>query len=177
MRKNLSKKKDAKVTSYNQLDFAWSQPSRKSNELDNAMGATDSYTTGHLSSRNPEKRDRLFVPLASEPFYWFLGGRKRWELRRLGRQYTPRHVKVGRPVELRRGYSSKQALWGRITNVVQADDLCEFFQKVPYQQVIPVAQSLDEAIGIANSILDLKENTRVLGFEIGIISEKTAPLT
>src|SRR5438445_4843431 len=126
MRRSSSKKKAAKATSCSQLGFAWPQFSQRSNESDNETDVTDASTIGRQSS---EKRDRLFVPLASEPFDWFLGGRKRWELRRFGRQYTHVHVKIGRPVELRRGYSSKQVLCGQITNVVQADGLCEFFQK------------------------------------------------
>lgn len=113
---------------------------------------------------------RLFVPLSSEPYDWFRSGRKRWELRRYGRQYTLAHVRRGRQVELRRGYRSHQALWGHIVRTVEATSLLSFFDEVPFQQVIPVAKTRDEAVALASSILGLapNENTRVLGFEIEV---------
>ena len=114
---------------------------------------------------------RLFVPLSSEPYDWFRSGRKRWELRRYGRQYTPALVRQGRQVELRRGYRSQsQALWGHIVRTVEATSLPSFFDQVPFQLVIPVAKTRDEAVALASSILGLapNENTRVLGFEIEV---------
>ena len=114
---------------------------------------------------------RLFVPLSSEPYDWFRSGRKRWELRRYGRQYTSAHVKQGRQVELRRGYrSQEQALWGHIVRTVDASSLPSFFDEVPFQLVIPVAKTREEAVAFASSILGLapNENARVLGFEIEV---------
>ena len=99
-------------------------------------------------------RDRVFVPLAKGPFRWFASGHKRWELRRRGRQYTQKHLIPGRRVELRRGYSDKNAaLWGRITDVCEADSLSQFFDVVDFREVIPEATTRAEAIKTAGEIL------------------------
>ena len=113
--------------------------------------------------------DRLFVPLAAEPFRWFHSGKKVWELRKLGRQFTPAHVRLGREVELRRGYSdSGSAIWGEIVDVLEAASLTEFFQIVSWRTVLPESESLDEAIEQASRILNIEdiEDTPVLGFRI-----------
>ena len=111
--------------------------------------------------------DRLFVPLSTDPFNWFVLGKKKWELRRRGRQYTRHHVRVGRSVEFRRGYRGRDALWGEIVAVIEADSIEEFFRKVPFREVIPTATSVEEAIAISTGILRVEANTPILGFEIG----------
>ena len=88
-------------------------------------------------------KGRLFVPLSSEPYSWFLSGEKRWELRRYGRQYTVAHVREGRQVELRLGYrSQQQSLWGHIVRTVEANSLDSFFKEVPFRLVIPIAKRI-----------------------------------
>jgi ASC-1-like (ASCH) protein len=113
---------------------------------------------------------RLFVPLATQPYRWFEGGLKRWEVRRHGRQYTEKHVVPGRPVELRRGYSHREdSLWGTIVCVVEARDLRRFFERVPFDEVVPTARTREEAIGVAAAILGLPpDEGRVLGFEVAL---------
>jgi hypothetical protein len=115
--------------------------------------------------------DRLFVPLAAEPFAWFVSGEKKWELRKYGRQYTEKHVRAGRKVELRLGYSNPdRALWGVIISVERASTVEEFFDRVPYNQVIPIASSQSEAIALVNLILNLDPSAEVpvLGFQVVI---------
>ena len=58
--------------------------------------------------------DRLFVPLAERPYRWFESGLKTWELRTMGRRFNARHIRIGRVVELRRGYSTPDSLWGTV---------------------------------------------------------------
>jgi ASC-1-like (ASCH) protein len=108
----------------------------------------------------------LFVPLADQPFAWFRSGRKRWELRRFGRQYTPKHVRVGRRVELRRGYKGPEVLWGEIVEVIQANGIEDFFSKVYFKEVVPVAESREDAVEIATKILNVEADTRLLGFAV-----------
>lgn len=111
--------------------------------------------------------NRLFVPLSSDPFQWFASGRKRWELRRYGRQYTTDHVILGRTVELRKGYSNRESvLWGTIVDVRRAPGIRDFFRQVPFAEVIPVAGSEEEAIQMATKILALTDaqSQEVLGF-------------
>jgi len=111
--------------------------------------------------------DRLFVPLATDPFRWFASGRKRWELRRLGRQYTPKHLRIGRRVELRRGYAVGESLWGTIDKVSEASSIREFFDIVPFDHVIPTAASLGEAVATAEGILGVAD-VPVIGFLVAV---------
>ncbi len=120
-------------------------------------------------ARTRNGNDRLFVPLATEPFRWFCSGNKLWELRKLGRQYTLEHVRPGRNVELRRGYGDpKAAIWGAIVDVVQAANVVAFFEVVPWWAVLPESDTLDHAIEQAIKILKIDDpgKTPVLGFRI-----------
>jgi len=110
---------------------------------------------------------RLFVPLASQPFRWFESGDKRWELRRFGRQFNDKRVCIGREVELRRGYSTKDSLWGEIDSVVVAESIAAFFKKVPFSEVIPIAENLHGAVEIAQQIIG-NSDQRVIGFRVDI---------
>lgn len=125
------------------------------------------------SSCEPSRTEhhRLFVPLATDPFLWFCSGRKKWELRKKGRQYTPKQVRPGRDVELRRGYADRDtALWGEIIDVIEADSVEAFFRSVPWSAVLPESGSLDEAISDARRILNIAEGeaTPVLGFKVAL---------
>jgi ASC-1-like (ASCH) protein len=112
------------------------------------------------------KEDRVFVPLASAPFWWFASGLKRWELRRRGRQYTQKYLVPGRRVELRRGYADKNvALWGQIAEVREADSLSNFFDAVDFKEVIPEATSREEAERTAAQILGATDSP-VIGFRV-----------
>jgi hypothetical protein len=122
-----------------------------------------------------QQPDRLFVPLGTQPFAWFSSGRKQWELRRYGRQYTDKHVVSGRKVELRRGYSSGHALWGRIGRVIRAENLNTFFAIVPFNKVIPVASSLKDAIETAKNIMQVTESDSIIGFEVCWENERNQP--
>lgn len=116
-----------------------------------------------------KKPDRLFVPLAKEPYLWFKSGKKRWELRKNQGQFTDKYVWPGRRVELRLGYRNpERALWGTVLNVVPANSIEEFFEKVSYKDVIPNAENATDAITIAQTILRLKpkQPRSILGFEI-----------
>jgi hypothetical protein len=129
------------------------------------MAETGASTTGQ---RQPDSCviDRLFVPLAHQPFRWFQSGEKKWELRRFGRQYTPKYVRVGRRVELRKGYRGPDALWGKILDVIQAKNVDDFFNKVPFKDVIPVADTREDAVKIAIHILNVDSDTPLLGFAV-----------
>jgi hypothetical protein len=113
--------------------------------------------------------ERLFVPLASEPFQWFRSGTKRWELRRHGRQYTRDHVVEGRPVELRRGYrDAGGALHGVVGQVQTAPSVAAFFARVPYEEVVPSASCREDAVAIAARILAVEPDSpvEVIGFRV-----------
>ena len=123
--------------------------------------------------------DRVFVPLSAEPYSWFDSGKKTWELRKAERQFTETHLRPGRDVELRRGYSDAgTALWGRIIDVVRAKSVEEFFRLVPHSVVIPTAASEEEAVETAKKILKLENGSSkdVIGFEIRLGEPMKIPL-
>lgn len=116
-----------------------------------------------------EQMNRLFVPLAAEPYHWFESGQKAWELRKCGRQFTERQVIPGRRIELRYGYSNRErSLHGTIVQVYSACGLKRFFDTVDYRLVIPPALNQADAIRRAASILGISEDsdTCVLGMRV-----------
>jgi hypothetical protein len=124
------------------------------------------------SSPVPEDDDRLFVPLASDPHAWFCTGRKTWELRRYGRQYTERQLRAGRRVELRRGYNdAASSRWGVLREVVRAGSLEEFFSRVDFRDVIPIAADVADAVARAAEILSIEsgEPVELVGFRVEIM--------
>jgi hypothetical protein len=115
--------------------------------------------------------DRIFVALSREPYAWFESGEKVWELRKYGRQFTEKHIYPGRRVELRRGYSdASRTLWGTIQRVEKAVGIEDFFDKVPYSDVIPVAKNRADAAMMAKEILGIGEDPQVplVGFMVSV---------
>lgn len=106
------------------------------------------------------KVDRLFVPLAEQPYRWFESGLKLWELRAIGRQFTTQFVRVGRVVEFRRGYSTPDSQWGTVVDVIEADSVQAFFDRVPWRQVI-----------CAPGIADRREAEKVAAEILGVFSD------
>ena len=109
---------------------------------------------------------RLFVPLAGQPYAWFASGKKTWELRAKRGQFTEKHITLGRRVELRRGYSTPDSLWGTVADAVVAPTIRAFFEQVPFREVLPEAKDLDHAVAQACSILGKPANTPVIGFKV-----------
>ncbi|WP_227376262.1 ASCH domain-containing protein [Haladaptatus halobius] len=112
------------------------------------------------------KPDRLFVPLSTRPFKWFENGAKRWEVRRYGGQFTHSHVYKGRIVELRKGYSSEEKIWGQIKEIISTKELERIFKNVPYHQIIPDANSSEEAIEKTTHILNGRNSDGYIAFKI-----------
>jgi len=67
--------------------------------------------------------DRLFVPLNKYWYNLFAEGKKKWEIRGLNNRFNLNTVKVGREVELRKGYRTNGALWGKIERVFVTDSV------------------------------------------------------
>lgn len=92
---------------------------------------------------------RLFVPVTSKVFNWYRYGGKRWEIRKSRKSFNAEHVRKHHKVEIRRGYSTEDSLFGNITAVVEAVSLNELFDKIPeyetslefYKKLIPEAES------------------------------------
>ncbi len=110
----------------------------------------------------------LAVALADESFAWFRAGEKTWELRRCGRQFNESEVTPGRIVELRRGFGSDAALKGRIDEVIQAASVEAVFDAVFYHEIVPVADSKEDAVAIAKRLLGPGAPAPLIGFKIAI---------
>jgi hypothetical protein len=84
-------------------------------------------------------QDRLFVPLTAQAFGWWRSGKKRWEVRRDAPRWGEKHLRAGRRVELRRGYSGP-SLWGTLTGAVsRAVSVRELFRgAVEIGEVVPL---------------------------------------
>lgn len=98
---------------------------------------------------------RLFVPLKSEVYDWYLSGCKKWELRRIGRQYTRKNVYAGRIIELRRGYNG-ESLFGKVGEVYEASSLEEILNDIDYKEIIPSARDEEDAKNYMAQLLGQK---------------------
>lgn len=120
--------------------------------------------------------ERLFVPLATAPYRWFESGKKTWELRVKRGQYNTKNVRVGRPVELRRGYSTPDSIMGTIAEVVEAENIRAFFDVVPWERVIcdPDVDQRWAAENHAAAILKtIPKGQAVIGFRVASACEPT----
>lgn len=82
--------------------------------------------------------DRLFVPLKGEHYRAFEAGEKDIELRGINDQFNPDTVTPGRRVELRRGYSTPDSLWGTIGRPVHIiNDYGYIADLLDHQRILP----------------------------------------
>ncbi|TWA71947.1 hypothetical protein FBZ84_101214 [Azospirillum baldaniorum] len=95
----------------------------------------------------------MFVPLATNPYRWFEQGLKRWELRRVGGQWQPKHCVYGRPATLSRGYSTPDRMPAMVGIYAVFDTMEEAMTVVDYRLIIPTAGSLRDAVKVATEIL------------------------
>lgn len=131
-------------------------------------------------------KNRILIPLCTEPFFWFAHGTKKWELRKIGKLYNSRRLSTGSVVELRRGYNAKNGvIWGIIRSIRTFNSLCDVFNEIPYEELIQ-ADNKEAAITIASHILDIGqfESVPLIAIKIHVIpasniihfSEKHIPL-
>lgn len=106
-----------------------------------------------------DSTDRLFVPLNTEPYRSFERGEKEWELRGVNNQFNSETVTEGRTVELRRGYSTDDSLWGVIVEVRVFDSLTAVADELDYTLITPGASrrgflnSASELVGEYNAFI------------------------
>lgn len=113
-----------------------------------------------------KQKKRLFVPLSTNPYNWFLSGSKEWELRKAARNFTSKQVYRGRVVELRRGYNTSDKIYGVIDQVIECKTLQEVFDKIDFKKIIPVARDKFEAINISYEILNPTDDNSFIVFKV-----------
>ena len=107
---------------------------------------------------------RLFVPLTTHWFDAFVSGKKTYELRGYGRQFTKKNVYPGKAVELRKGYSGAQ-LQGTVGAVV-IGSLDDILEKVPYAAIMPDAPSKEKTAEDIIALLGARET--YIAFEVHV---------
>lgn len=101
----------------------------------------------------PIPQTRLFVPLKTVHYLAFESGKKDIELRGINDQFNPDTVVPGRRVELRRGYSTDDSIWGTIRNVWQFDDATQIPETIDHERIRPDSteaeflDSVDDLLG------------------------------
>ena len=99
------------------------------------------------------KNDRLFVPLITEHWDAFDIGTKGWEVRNAVGNFAPKFVRLDRKVELRKGYSKGNSIWGEIHDVAVFDTVEDVLEQVPFHRILPNARSKREAVKIITDLL------------------------
>lgn len=97
--------------------------------------------------------NRLFVPLNGEHYENFASGEKDTELRGYSDQYNMKTVYPGRTVELRRGYSTGDSLWGVIAHVNHFEHLSNIPEEMDHRRILPDStkeEFLDSASRLLN---------------------------
>lgn len=97
--------------------------------------------------------DRLFVPLKTEWYRAFESGEKDVELRGYGDRFNMETVRPGRRVELRRGYSTDDSLWGTIEHVSHVEHLVNIPHLMDHTRIAP-GTTPDEFVTQAHDLLD-----------------------
>jgi len=108
------------------------------------------------------KKDRLFVPLSTEPYLDFKEKGKQYEVRSCERAFSEKYVYKGRPVEIRKGYSG-ESLNGIIGKVI-IGSLEHIMYKLDYKKIEPNAKNKNEAILENKKILGKKD--KYIAFQI-----------
>lgn len=70
-----------------------------------------------------DELNRLFLPLNTSWYNLFKSGKKKWEARGISGRFNERSVRIGRMVELRKGYAKEGAIWGVITDFLITDSI------------------------------------------------------
>lgn len=112
--------------------------------------------------------DRLFVPLNTRPYRHFESGEKDIELRGYSDRFNMQTVVIGRRVELRRGYSTDDSLWGTIESVWTIPALGPGDELMPWldhQRILPEVTE-EEFLAEMDDLLG--QYGRWIGFSVSI---------
>jgi len=112
---------------------------------------------------------RLFVPLKGELYAKFAAGDKDIELRGTNDQFNIETVVPGRSVEIRRGYSTNDSIWGVIEQVWTFDEAEEIIDELDHERIRPESpekefiESVDELLGKYDRYIAFEVNTDRMG--------------
>jgi hypothetical protein len=109
--------------------------------------------------------ERLFVALKTEHYRNFESGAKTWELRGVNEQFNSATVTEGRRVELRRGYSTDDSLWGTITDVREFESVPAVADGIDHELILPGA-SREAFVESARELLSGYE--RFIAFRVDV---------
>lgn len=125
----------------------------------------EEHGTAFVDYGPPEDADRLFVPLNTKPYRAFERGEKDVELRGYGDRFNMETVTPGRRVELRRGYSTDDSLWGTIRHVHHFGHLSNVPEKMDHRRIMPDATT-EEFVERAADLLE--SYSSYVAFAVGV---------
>lgn len=117
------------------------------------------------------RTDRLFVPLNTEPYRRFESGEKDVELRGYCDRFNGDTVTPGRPVELRRGYSTDDSLWGHVEHVWMWRNLEVLADRMDHTRIHP---GVSEAEFLESARDLLGDYNAYIAFQVDLSAEVTA---
>lgn len=100
-----------------------------------------------------KENSRLFLPLNQIWYELFANGQKEWEIRGISDNFNQKTVKLGRTVEIRKGYQSNP-LWGIIKDKLVVDSMEEIPKTIYDKTVPPSVRENSEVIGFIENYKD-----------------------
>jgi hypothetical protein len=100
-----------------------------------------------------KENTRLFLPLNKIWYELFANGQKEWEVRGINDIFNQKTVKLGRTVEIRKGYQSNP-IWGVIKDKIVVDSMEEIPKTIYDKTVPPSVQENPEVINFINAYKD-----------------------
>lgn len=93
------------------------------------------------------------MPLLTEHWNAFNDGTKSWEVRNAVGNFSPKHVRLDRKAELRRGYNTSDVIWSVIHDVAVFDTVEDVLMQIPFDHILPNAGSKREATETIKKLL------------------------
>lgn len=121
-----------------------------------------------------KKINGLFLPVSTQPYRAWESGNKQVELRNNGGAYTFKHVRVGRRVLIRRGYSSPDELWGTIISRAVYHDWDMLFFNNRWDTIAPWAKDRAEASWVLKEYVSISKFDGVIAFGIELDNHRTS---
>ena len=110
--------------------------------------------------------ERIFAPLKTEHYENFRDGSKTWELRGATGAFAPEKLRIGKPVELRKGYNGP-SLWGKVAGVKTFDSIEEIPEEIDHRKITTgksrgeFVESARELLGKYDSFVAFRVDTEI----------------
>ncbi|KKG82393.1 hypothetical protein DU57_12325 [Methanosarcina mazei] len=114
------------------------------------------------------KENRLFLPLNQTWYNLLLEGQKEWEIRGVSDTFNQKTVKIGRSIEIRKGYQN-DSIWGIIKDKFTVNSIQEIPKPIYDKTIPPSVQEDPEVTKFINEYF--KKYDKFILFRIEIQSD------